>query len=249
MATSAQTLTNILKTVSEQFQIDYDTLFNNLKDKELLPKKLTTVKQITQKNVSIYASKAAEELAIKSGFTPSENSVGSGKGNKFTISDIKKLMEVPIKKNIAISPNALNFANENNININDIVGSGSNGRILLKDVEDFHKLQSENIPKSDDNDKQFSDDDELFTQTGQDDNDVNMDDHDKKKHEDENQDEDEEDEEEDEAKKYNISPRALLEINKLNISKKNIKHINGTGKNGLITKEDVIKYANSIELQ
>tara|TARA_B100000035_G_scaffold315290_1_gene334976 strand:+ start:71 stop:583 length:513 start_codon:yes stop_codon:yes gene_type:complete len=101
-----------------------------LAEKELLPKKLIPK---DSKGASKFASKQAEELATKSNIIP--DGEGSGKDGKFTLTDIKKLMEKPTKEKLLISPTALTFANDNGINIAEVTGTGKDGRILLKDVE------------------------------------------------------------------------------------------------------------------
>ena len=130
MATSAQTLSQIIDTVCKIHKLDEKEVLNLLAEKELLPKKLIPK---DSKGASKFASKQAEELASKSNIIP--DGEGSGKDGKFTLTDIKKLMEKPTKEKSIISPTALAFANENGINVADITGTGKDGRILLKDVE------------------------------------------------------------------------------------------------------------------
>ena len=138
MATSAQTLQQIINTICTQNNLSENEILSALAEKELLPKKLIPK---DSKGASKFASKQAEELATKSKIIPEGE--GSGKDGKFTLTDIKKLMEKPTKEKIQISPTALTFANENGINISDIKGSGKDGRILLKDVEALIKVDDD----------------------------------------------------------------------------------------------------------
>lgn len=130
MATSAQTLQQILDNVCKIHKLDEKEVLSMLAEKELLPKKLIPK---DSKGASKFASKQAEELATKSNIIP--DGEGSGKDGKFTLTDIKKLMEKPTKEKLLISPTALAFANDNGINIAEVTGTGKDGRILLKDVE------------------------------------------------------------------------------------------------------------------
>ncbi len=130
MATSAQTLQQILDNVCKIHKLDENEVYKMLAEKELLPKKLIPK---DSKGASKFASKQAEELATKSNIIP--DGEGSGKDGKFTLTDIKKLMEKPTKEKLLISPTALTFANDNGINIAEVTGTGKDGRILLKDVE------------------------------------------------------------------------------------------------------------------
>lgn len=138
MATSAQTLQQIITTICDTHNLSENEILSALAEKELLPKKLIPK---DSKGASKFASKQAEELATKSKIIPEGE--GTGKDGKFTLTDIKKLMEKPTKEKFMISPTALTFANENGINISDVKGSGKDGRILLKDVEALIKVEEE----------------------------------------------------------------------------------------------------------
>ena len=325
MATSADSLITIIKTISTQFNIDYLDIFNNLKDKDLLPKKIINNfnKNINNNNTSIFASKAAQELAFKSGFTPNENDIGSGTNNKFTIADIKKLLQITNNNKINISPTALNFANNNGIIVSqlNIQGSGNAGKIILKDIELYFNNLNNNISddhhnksdiSDDDHNKSdintsdddhiksvinISDDDHIKSDINDNDHiksdindnddddhiksdiitsDINQDDHNKSDINDNDDDhiksdiitsdintsdddhnvklnqikwlknnttDYDNDYKYDHDEKFNnISPRALILINKLNINIKEIFKIKGSGKNGLITKNDVLNF-------
>ena len=132
MATSADTLSTIIDTLAKKYNFDYDKAIDILSKKELLPKKMISKKI---KDNSPWASKKAEELASTNGIVAEGN--GSGKNGKWTLSDVEKAMNKPVKTKTLISPNALNFANENGISIIGKIGSGKDGRILLKDVEEW----------------------------------------------------------------------------------------------------------------
>lgn len=141
MATSAATLQTIIDTLSKKYKFNSDEALKILSADELLPKKMIP-KEINADG-NIWASKKAEELASQYKIVPTGD--GSGKNGKWTLKDIEKLMEKPTKSKINISPNALNLANEKGLSLSGKTGTGKDGRILLKDVE--------NWIKSDDNDE------------------------------------------------------------------------------------------------
>ena len=144
MATSAATLQKIIDTLAKKYKFNSDEAIQILAADELLPKKMIPKKINAEGN--IWASKKAEELASQYKIFPTGE--GSGKNGKWTLKDIEKLMEKPIKDKMNISPNALNLANDNNISLSNRTGSGKDGRILLKDVEQWIK----DINKDDDDD-------------------------------------------------------------------------------------------------
>jgi pyruvate/2-oxoglutarate dehydrogenase complex dihydrolipoamide acyltransferase (E2) component len=131
MATSANTLETIINTLARKYKFDSDEAIKILAESELLPKKL--IPKETKADGNIWSSKKAEELASQYKIVPTGE--GSGKNGKWTLKDIEKLMEKPTKDKINISPNALNLANDNKLSLSGKVGSGKDGRILLKDVE------------------------------------------------------------------------------------------------------------------
>lgn len=130
MATSAESLAKIIDLLSNKYKFDNDKALAFLAKEEVLPKKLIPKSSTTN---SIFASKKAEELATQHGITPQGE--GSGKDKKFTLTDIKKLMEKPAKTKFLVSPSALNLANEKGLSLHGKKGSGTDGRILLKDVD------------------------------------------------------------------------------------------------------------------
>ncbi|MCP4970662.1 MAG: hypothetical protein GY932_08740 [Arcobacter sp.] len=145
MATSADKLSQILQIAMEEARSGKtnEEVMGILAEQDLLPKKLLTKKVETAKTVSIFASKQAEELAAG---LELDVGAGSGKDGRYTLSDIKKMLEAPKEKPPAISPSALQLANEHDITVTDIVGSGKDGRIILKDI---HKAISDSGSGSD----------------------------------------------------------------------------------------------------
>lgn len=130
MATSAQTLATIIDTLSNKYKFDSAKAIDFLAKEELLPKKMLPKKA---KDDSIWASKKAEELAATHGIIP--DGTGSGKDGKWTLADVEKAMTRAVKSKLLISPNALNLANEKKLSLSGRIGSGKDGRILLKDVQ------------------------------------------------------------------------------------------------------------------
>lgn len=145
MATSADKLSQILQIAIDEARSGKtnEEVMDILANQDLLPKKLLAKKVETTKTVSIFASKQAEELAAG---LELEAGAGSGKEGRYTLSDIKKMREAPKETAPAISPSALQLANERDITVTDIVGSGKDGRIILKDI---HKAISESGSGSD----------------------------------------------------------------------------------------------------
>ena len=136
MATSAEKLSQIIDiacTLSREGKGN-DEVMLELASRDLLPKKLLPKPKIEKEVVSMYASKQAEAAAIQ-GKLELELGRGSGKQGKYTLADVKNLLEGPKKKPTAISPSALQLANENGITIAGVVGSGHEGRIVLKDIQ------------------------------------------------------------------------------------------------------------------
>ena len=130
MATSAEKLSTIIDVLSKKYKFDSDKAIALLAKEELLPKKMLPKES---KDDSPWASKKAEELASTHGIVA--EGPGSGKNGKWTLSDVEKAMAKPAKNKMLVSPNALNLANEKGFSLVGKVGSGKDGRILLKDVE------------------------------------------------------------------------------------------------------------------
>ena len=143
MATSADKLGTIISVLSENFHFDNVKAKELLAEKGLLPKKLMPKKTAVK---SQFASKKAEEIAIKYHIVPDAN--GSGRDGRWTLSDVQNHIEKPVKSKLHISPNALNLANDKGINLSGKSGSGVDGRILLKDVQgwiDEENPKDENV--------------------------------------------------------------------------------------------------------
>ena len=136
MATSAETLSRIITELVKAKPGDYDAAVELLAAKGYLPKKMTEKKPV--KKVSIFASKAAEELAEAKGLVWPEDKEGSGNNGKVTVKDLKTLSEPKSAKKVNASPTALQYARDNGLDISKIAsGSGAEGKILLKDVKDL----------------------------------------------------------------------------------------------------------------
>jgi len=142
MATSAEKLSTILDlalTMARDGE-ENEAIMKALAKRELLPAKLLPKKK---EATSIFASKQAEEVATRAHLASLEPGAGSGKDGRYTLADINKLLETPKKKPTAISPSALQLANEKGISISGVVGSGKDGRIVLKDIESLLEQDAE----------------------------------------------------------------------------------------------------------
>ncbi len=134
MATSSATLSQIIDELLSAKPGGRDEALKLLADKGLLPKKLIEVPK--EKKVSRFASKAAEDFAEAKGITVPDDFKGTASKDKISVKDLKLLAEPP-KKKINASPGAQQFARDNGIDINTVTGSGTEGKILLKDVKDL----------------------------------------------------------------------------------------------------------------
>jgi pyruvate/2-oxoglutarate dehydrogenase complex dihydrolipoamide acyltransferase (E2) component len=132
MATSSVQLARIIDVLGKKYKFDMPDAMEYLAEQDLLPKKLI---DDIHKSTTPWASKKAEELAKEHDIKP--NGKGSGKDGKWTQADVKKAMESPKSTNLNVSPNALLLANKENISLVGIKGTGANGRVLLKDVQDI----------------------------------------------------------------------------------------------------------------
>ena len=139
MATSAATLSTIVKTLADTYHLDQGEMVLLLSGRGLLPKKMLVAPK-EAKAVTKWASKAAQELADEHGVTLELSKAsfkGSGKDDKVTVKDVKSFLEAPIKK-VKASPSALKYARDNGLDISRIAtGKGTDGRILLKDVQEL----------------------------------------------------------------------------------------------------------------
>lgn len=134
MATSAQTLSNIIDELVKANPVDRDAAITLLSAKGYLPKKLTEVPKV--KKVSRFASKAAEDFAEAKGITVPDGFKGSAANDKISVKDLKGLAEGPKTVKVNASPSAQQFARDNGIDISKVKGSGAEGKVLLKDVKD-----------------------------------------------------------------------------------------------------------------
>ena len=135
MATSAQTLSIIIDELLKHKPADRDAAIKLLSKKTLLPKKLTETPKV--KVVSRFASKAAEEFAEAKGIEVPDGFKGTANGDKISVKDLKQLAEGPKKAKVNASPTAQQFARDNGIDITKVVGSGAEGKVVLKDVKDL----------------------------------------------------------------------------------------------------------------
>ena len=131
MTTSAEKLESIISSLAKKFKFDEEEAIQHLATKELLPKKLMPK---DGKDQSLWASKRAQEFGEEHEIVPTVGT-GSGKDGRWTLADVQKQLQKPVREKVLISPNALILARENQISIVNIRGSGKEGRILLKDVE------------------------------------------------------------------------------------------------------------------
>jgi pyruvate/2-oxoglutarate dehydrogenase complex dihydrolipoamide acyltransferase (E2) component len=133
MATSALTLSLIIKELITAKPANEALAIELLMAKGIkLPKALTEVK--TDKPVSIFASKAAEDFADANDISIPEGFKGTAAKDKISVSDLKKMKDPPKEKK-NISPSAEKFSRDNGINIEGLVGSGQDGKVMLKDVK------------------------------------------------------------------------------------------------------------------
>lgn len=140
MATSAQSLANIIDTLSARFDFDAGAAYDHLAARSLLPKKLIPKAPPAE---FTFASKKAQELATEHRIVP--DCPGSGKDGKWTIKDVQGKMAAPVMTKLLASPNAIALATQHRIVLTGRRGTGKDGRILVKDVEGW-------LPAEDDED-------------------------------------------------------------------------------------------------
>ena len=134
MATSAQTLSLIIDELLKAKPADRDAAIALLSAKGYLPKKLT--EKPKEKKTSRFASKAAEDFADAKGIVVPDGFKGTAANDKISVKDLKSLAEGPKAAKVNASPSAQQFARDNGIDISKIKGSGTDGKVLLKDVKD-----------------------------------------------------------------------------------------------------------------
>ena len=134
MATSADTLSMIIDLLVKERPKTRDAALALLSSKGCLPKKLLAVPKVKQ--VSLFASKAAEDYAVAKDVKIPAGFKGTAAKDKYSVKDLKALVEGAAKtKTVNASPSALQFARDNGIDIDTATGSGVEGKILLKDVK------------------------------------------------------------------------------------------------------------------
>ncbi len=134
MATSAQTLSMIIDELVKAKPTDRDSAITLLSAKGYLPKKLT--EKPKEKKTSRFASKAAEDFAEAKGITVPDEFKGTAANDKISVKDLKQLAEGPKAAKVNASPSAQQFARDNGIDISKVKGTGTDGKVLLKDVKD-----------------------------------------------------------------------------------------------------------------
>lgn len=135
MATSAQTLSLIIDELVKAKPLDRDAAVTLLAAKGYLPKKLS--EKPKEKKTSIFASKAAEEFAEAKGIVVPDGFKGTANNDKISVKDLKQLGEGSKKTKVNASPSAQQFCRDNGLDITKVKGSGTDDKVLLKDVKDL----------------------------------------------------------------------------------------------------------------
>jgi pyruvate/2-oxoglutarate dehydrogenase complex dihydrolipoamide acyltransferase (E2) component len=104
-------------------------------------------KPVKTKEENLFASKNAKDLAESKGWTQKDfkNTEKSGKPRKsgaitITLKDVKNkagILNSPKKNSAFSSPTAEKFAKDNKLKSKDINGTGKNGKITKKDIQNF----------------------------------------------------------------------------------------------------------------
>jgi pyruvate/2-oxoglutarate dehydrogenase complex dihydrolipoamide acyltransferase (E2) component len=135
MATSAQTLSLIIDELVKTKPLSRDAAITLLAAKGYLPKKLS--EKPKEKKTSRFASKAAEEFAEAKGIVVPDGFKGTANNDKISVKDLKQLAEGPNKTKVNASPSAQQFCRDNGLDIAKVKGSGTDSKVLLKDVKDL----------------------------------------------------------------------------------------------------------------
>jgi pyruvate/2-oxoglutarate dehydrogenase complex dihydrolipoamide acyltransferase (E2) component len=138
MATSAQTLSLIIDELVKAKPLNRDEAVTLLAAKGFLPKKLS--EKPKEKKTSRFASKAAEEFAEAKSIVVPDGFKGTANNDKISVKDLKQLAEGPKKTKVHASPSAQQFCRDNGLDITKVKGSGTDGKVLLKDVKDLKPL-------------------------------------------------------------------------------------------------------------
>lgn len=145
MATSAATLSLIIDELVKTKPANRDAAIEILAAKGYLPKKLS--EKPKEKKTSRFASKAAEDFAEAKGITIPEGFKGTANGDKISVKDLKQLAEGPKKMKVNASSSAQQFCRDNGLDLTKVKGTGTDGKILLKDVANLKPTAK---PESDD---------------------------------------------------------------------------------------------------
>ena len=132
MATSSAILSQIIDELLLAKPGNREGALKHLAEKGLLPKMLLKVPK--EKKVTIFASKQAEDYAEANNIVVPEDFKGTAANDKISVKDLKKLSE-PVKKVVNASPSAQQFCRDNGIDIDTITGTGTDGKVLLKDAQ------------------------------------------------------------------------------------------------------------------
>ena len=135
MATSAQTLSLIIDELLKAKPANRDAAIDLLAAKGFLPKKLT--EKPKEKKVTLFASKAAEDFAEAKGIVVPDGFKGTATNDRISVKDLKQLAEGPKAAKVNASPSAQQFCRDNGLDITKVTGSGTEGKVLLKDVKDL----------------------------------------------------------------------------------------------------------------
>ena len=135
MATSAQTLSLIIDELVKAKPLDRDAAITLLAAKGFLPKKLS--EKPKEKKTSRFTSKAAEDFAEAKGITIPDDFKGTANNDKISVKDLKQLGEGSKKTKVNASPSAQQFCRDNGLDITKVKGSGTDDKVLLKDVKDL----------------------------------------------------------------------------------------------------------------
>ena len=135
MAISAQTLSLLIDELLKAKPANRDAAIELLAAKGYLPKKLT--EKPKEKKVSLFASKAAEDFAEAKGIVVPDGFKGTAANDKISVKDLKQFAEGPKKAKVNASPSAQQFCRDNGLDITKVTGTGTDGKVLLKDVKDL----------------------------------------------------------------------------------------------------------------
>jgi pyruvate/2-oxoglutarate dehydrogenase complex dihydrolipoamide acyltransferase (E2) component len=154
MATSAQTLSLIIDELLKAKPANRDAAIELLAAKGYLPKKLT--EKPKEKKVSLFASKAAEDFAEAKGIVVPDGFKGTAANDKISVKDLKQFAEGPKKAKVNASPSAQQFCRDNGLDITKVTGTGTEGKVLLKDVKDLKPTAKADSDEEDDGKRKVS---------------------------------------------------------------------------------------------